>query len=123
MDRQQSLADRFSAPNSKLFAIQNFLPGTSCNRMRKARPTVAHGTDWNQTQGCVRPIAPGCEGEGRLHCDSNEEMKDFNFKQSVSLQAAHDHEEVVWDAQKMDCRREAEASVNSITRSETLSSC
>jgi len=50
MDRQQSLTDWFSAPNSKLFA-GNY----SCNRMRKARPTAAHGTNGNRTQRlCVR---------------------------------------------------------------------
>jgi len=81
MDRQQSLADWFSAPNSKLFA-GNY----SCMRMRKARSTAAHGTNGNRTQGCAFGRA-GCEGDGRLHCDSKWRDRRLQLQAAVSLQA------------------------------------
>ena len=75
MDRQQSLADWFSAPNSKLFA-GNY----SCSRMRKARPTAAHGTDGNRTQGCAF-IAQVVKVKAGCIAIRSEETEDFSFKQ------------------------------------------
>ena len=71
----------FSAPNSKLFA-GNY----SCMRMRKARSTAAHGTNGNRTQGCAFGRA-GCEGDGRLHCDSKWRDRRLQLQAAVSLQA------------------------------------
>jgi hypothetical protein len=44
--------------------IQNVCRELQLRRIRKARPTAAHGTDWNRTKGGAF-IA---QVEGRLHC-------------------------------------------------------
>jgi hypothetical protein len=77
MDRQQSLADWFSAPNSntKLFA-GNY----SCGRMRKARPTrrmEPMGTE----RKAVRLVPQVVKVKAGCIAIRSEETEDFSFKQ------------------------------------------
>ena len=73
MDRQQSLADWFSAPNSKLFA-GNYV-AIVCARHVLQRRMEPMGTERKAVRSLAQVVKVGCIAI------RSEETEDFSFKQ------------------------------------------